>query len=161
MIPAFGVIGFLVYLIPTFFAKKATEAIVGGKDSKSLGEGLIAKASNTNFVDNVGTNRVGLSSSVVRPSVTNSVENSAVVQVEKPERTQILSYRLIPKRGGFNFTVIAEDGRFFSLEEQTLKSVGAEFVTTEDDEKLYFKNRFNLPSVLRDLERGRSDRAEN
>jgi hypothetical protein len=160
--PAFGLIGFLVYLIPTFFAKKATEAFVGGKDSKSLGEGLMAKANNTNFVDNLGTNRVVVSSSVRRLAATNLVEGTGLgPKSNTVERVTILSYRLIPGKRGFNFTVIAEDGRYFSLEEQTLKSVGAEFVTTEDDEKLYFKNRFNLPSVLRDLERGRSDRAEN
>ena len=152
ILPAFLLLGYLVYLVPTYFGKKGVEALVGQADeSKKKFTKVIT--GQTNNVDNLRTNRVVLSSSVLQGTNTVEVPSAVEAKIESVERTMILSYRLIPRKGGFEFTVIADDGRFFSLEEQTLKSVGAGFVTTEDDEKLYFKNRFNLPSVLRDLER--------
>jgi len=163
--PAFGVIGYLVYLVPTYFAKTATEVLVGTKETTLAAVEEVNKGQGNNgqgkHIDKVTTNRVRVPVSVRRVT-TNAVDGMGLASpTNTVERVKILSFRLIPKEGGFDFTVIAEDGRFYSLEEKTLKSVGAEFVTTEDDEKLYFKNRFNLPSILRDIGRGGSGGAKN
>lgn len=127
-------------------------ATVADKSRKNLGLSV------TNVVDKPRTNRVQVAAPVTEEKPKPELERPAVA--EEPERATILSYTLRPVGDGFEFSCYGSDGRRYSLKDKTLKSVGSEFVTTEDDEKIYFKNHFDLPRVLRDVESGRRSRQD-
>lgn len=158
LFPIIGLAGYLVYLIPTYFAKGATAMVLGSDNNETIGARIMASKKDTNVVDKIKTNRVQVAASVAD-------NNKLVAEIPrvgaaspKPERIKILSYNLIPRSDGFEFNCTDEKGRYFSLNDETLSAIGAEFVTTEDGEKLYFKTRFNLTRILRDIDRGRTAR---
>lgn len=161
---------FLTIGVGLIYALKFGSA-AGAKAMTSVNTEQLAKAAEQNknkrkkAVDKSGTNRVSVSLPAGPPqakvAVASVKEDVAEIldRSQAPARATILSYQLVPEGGGFDLLVTTSDGRFFSLGEGSLKSVGTEFVTTNEGEKLYFLRRFNLPAVLRDVHIGHRARS--
>lgn len=155
--PAMGLIGYLVYLVPTFFAKTVTNQFTGEDGTKTVGERLMEKAKQTNKVDVAATN-------VVKVPAVAEIKNEVPEEKPRPEPEpvelpKVLSYTVRPKfNGGFEFSCITDDGRRLSLSENSIKSVNSTYIITEHDEKYYFDRPFDVPRILRDIESGRRAR---
>lgn len=150
-----GAVG-LIYGLK-FVSQKGVETIVGTPEKPSIGERVAEATIPTNavvnnVVDTVGTNRVVLPASVRR--ITNAVEDSGQgVEPKAAERVTILAYRLSPKVDGtVEFWARSEDGRRFSLADGTVKKLGANYITTYEDEKIYFKRSLDLGRMFRNME---------
>ncbi|HHZ94129.1 MAG TPA: hypothetical protein EYN67_00915 [Flavobacteriales bacterium] len=158
LLPAFLAVAVLIWWGVRASARGAVNLVVGDGDGPTMGEklaGRMIKGTNVNnVVDKLGTNRVVVSPS--RLAVTNVVdipvkEHKAL----EAERDLILSYHIKPLEGGeIEFWCRDERGRRYSLADGTVAKINADYILTDDDKKLYFKQSINLRLLFRDIESG-------